>query len=63
MRFTNCILVGVFIPHQFVLTISFDEQERIIYIYGLTFEISGILYPWSELYSFDELNLFETALN
>ena len=41
----------------------YDDQERIIYIFGLTFEISGNVYPWSELYSFDELNLFEESLN
>lgn len=41
----------------------YDAQERIIYIYGLCFELAGATHPWSELYTSDEKKRFEEALD
>lgn len=41
----------------------YDENERIIYLYGLTFEMNGEDHPWTELYTRDERTALEAALN
>lgn len=43
-------------------TTRFDDLERIIYIYGLTFEMNGQEHPWTELYTAEEKARFEAAL-
>ena len=43
-------------PHRF------DEQERILYIYGLTFDLNGEEHPWTELYTAEEKERFSKAL-
>ena len=40
----------------------FDEKERIIYIYGLSFDMNGVKHPWTELYTETEKERFKTAL-
>lgn len=40
----------------------YDNKERIIYIYGLTFDMNGKEHSWTELYSADEKNRFAEAL-
>lgn len=40
----------------------FDGKERIIYIYGLTYELDGEERPWTELYTAAEKAAFEKAL-
>ena len=39
-----------------------DGQERILYIYGLTFDLDGVEHPWTELYTAEEKKRFENAL-
>ena len=42
----------------------FDEKERIIYIYSLTWEDNdGKEHPWTELYTAEEKARFAEALN
>ena len=43
-------------PHRF------DDQERILYIYGLTFDLNGEEHPWTELYTAEEKECFSKAL-
>ncbi len=40
----------------------FDDRERILYIYGLTWEMNGSAHPWTELYTAEEKAGFEQAL-
>jgi len=40
----------------------YDENERIIYIHGLSFELNGEQHPWTELYTAGEKALFEAKL-
>ena len=40
----------------------FDENERIIYIHGLTFDLGGETRSWTELYTAEEKARFERAL-
>ena len=40
----------------------YDDKERIIYIYGLTFDLHGEEHPWTELYTLEERERFERAL-
>ena len=40
----------------------FDDEMRIIYIYGLTWEMNGEEHSWSELYSKEEHERFNEAL-
>ena len=40
----------------------YDDKERIIYIYGLTFDLNGEEHPWTELYTAEERDLFSKAL-
>ena len=40
----------------------FDDQERILYIYGMTFDLDGKEHPWTELYSAQEKESFNKAL-
>ena len=40
----------------------YDDKERIIYIYGLTFDLNGEEHPWTELYSAEEKARFVAAL-
>ena len=40
----------------------YDEKERIIYIYGLTYDLHGEAHPWTELYTAEEKARFEQAL-
>ena len=40
----------------------YDDKERIIYIYGLTFDLTGEEHPWTELYSAEEKARFVAAL-
>ena len=40
----------------------FDGKERIIYIYGLSFDMNGVKHPWTELYTETEKERFKTAL-
>ena len=39
-----------------------DDRERIIYIYGMTFDLNGEEHPWTELYTNEERSRFEAAL-
>ena len=41
----------------------YDEKERIIYIYGLTFDLNGEEHPWTELYTTEERERFSKALS
>lgn len=41
----------------------FDDLERIVYIYGLTFDLHGEEHSWTELYTEEEKARFEAALN
>ncbi len=41
----------------------FDDRERILYIYGLTWEMNGSAHPWTELYTREEKDAFAQALN
>ena len=41
----------------------FDEKERIIYIYGLAWDLNGEEHPWTELYTDAERARFAAALN
>ena len=41
----------------------FDDQERILYIFGLTWEMDGKEHPWTELYTAEEKATFSKALN
>ncbi len=41
----------------------YDELERIIYIFGLTFDLNGEEHPWTELYTAEEKARFAAALN
>ena len=41
----------------------FDEKERIIYIFGLTFDLNGEEHPWTELYTAEEKARYAAALN
>jgi len=41
----------------------YDDKERIIYIYGLTFDFRGEERPWTELYTNDERARFAAALD
>ena len=40
----------------------YDDKERIIYIYGLTFDLHGEEHPWTELYTTEERERFSKAL-
>ena len=40
----------------------YDDRERIIYIYGLTFDLRGEEHPWTELYTEEERGRFAAAL-
>ncbi|MDI9551701.1 MAG: hypothetical protein QM324_08380 [Bacteroidota bacterium] len=40
----------------------FDDRERVIYIYGRTFDRNGEEHPWTELYTTEEKARFEAAL-
>ena len=40
----------------------YDDRERIIYIYGMTFDLNGEEHPWTELYTNEERSRFEAAL-
>ena len=40
----------------------YDDKERIIYIYGLTFDLRGEEHSWTELYTAEERARFEAAL-
>ena len=40
----------------------YDDQERIIYLYGLTFEMNGEDHPWTELYTRQERDALAAAL-
>ena len=41
----------------------YDDLERIIYIYGVTFDLNGEEHPWTELYTKEERDRFEAALH
>lgn len=42
----------------------FDDQERIIYIYGRTWkDDEGREYPWTSLYTYEERERFDRALH
>ena len=41
----------------------YDDRERVIYIYGLTFDLNGETHPWTELYTDEERAHFAAALN
>lgn len=41
----------------------YDDLERIIYIYGLTYDLRGEERPWTDLYTTEEKARFEAALN
>ncbi len=41
----------------------FDDKERVIYIYGRTFDLNGEEHPWTELYTAEEKARFAAALN
>ena len=41
----------------------YDGLERIIYIFGQTFDLNGEEHPWTELYTADEKAAFAAALN
>ena len=40
----------------------YDNKERIIYIYGLTYDLHGEQHPWTELYTAEEKDRFSKAL-
>ena len=40
----------------------YDDKERIIYIYGLTYDLHGEEHPWTELYTREEKEHFAAAL-
>ena len=40
----------------------YDEKERIIYIYGLTYDLRGEERPWTDLYTQEEKERFAAAL-
>ena len=40
----------------------YDDKERIIYIYGLTYDLHGEEHPWTELYTREEKERFAAAL-
>ena len=40
----------------------YDEKERIIYIYGLTYDLHGEERPWTDLYTREEKERFAAAL-
>jgi hypothetical protein len=40
----------------------YDDKERIIYIYGLTYDLHGEQHPWTELYTAEEKDRFSKAL-
>ena len=40
----------------------YDDKERIIYIYGLTYDQHGEQHPWTELYTAEEKDRFSKAL-
>ena len=44
-------------------TRRFDDRERILYIYGLTWEMDGKAHSWTELYTREEKAGFSKALN
>ena len=45
-------------------TYYFDDQERIIYIYGRTWkDDEGREYPWTSLYTYEERERFDRALH
>ena len=41
----------------------YDDKERIIYIYGLTYDLHGEARPWTELYTAEERARFAAALD
>ena len=41
----------------------YDDRERIIYIFGLTFDLHGEQRPWTELYTSEERARFAAALD
>lgn len=41
----------------------YDENERVIYIFGLSFDLDGEAHPWTELYTAEEKASFQEALN
>ena len=41
----------------------FDDRERIIYIFGLTWDNNGTERAWSDLYTADEKALFAARLD
>ena len=41
----------------------YDETERVIYIFGRTFDLNGKEHPWTELYTDEEKARFAAALN
>lgn len=40
----------------------FDENERIVYIFGNSFDMNGEAHPWQELYTASELEAFAAAI-
>ena len=41
----------------------YDDRLRIIYIYGLSFDLHGEEHPWTELYTDEERARFAAALD
>ena len=41
----------------------YDDKERIIYIYGLTYDLHGEERPWTELYTAEERARYAAALD
>ena len=41
----------------------YDDKERIIYIFGLSFDMDGEKHPWTELYTAEERAAFAAALD
>lgn len=41
----------------------YDDKERIIYIYGMTYDLHGEERPWTELYTAEERARYAAALD
>ena len=41
----------------------YDDRERIIYIYGLTYDLHGEARPWTDLYTEEEKARYAAALD
>lgn len=41
----------------------YDDKERIMYIYGLTYDFRGEERPWTDLYTADERARYAAALD